>query len=248
MKYPKITVVTPSYNQGEYIEETILSVINQDYSNLEYIIIDGGSTDKSIDIIKSYSDRISYWQSKPDKGQSNAINGGFKKGTGDILCWLNSDDTFLPGSLNHVAKIYCSNNFDFYYSDINIIDKFGKKIKRVRSKKTNYLAQIYGHFAIPQQSSFWTSNIFKLAGPLNENNMTSMDGEYFIKILKLKDINIFQDNFPIANFRIHPDSLTGSGINEEQYLKDRQNLIGKYTDHYSLFFHLYYKYFYKFIA
>ena len=93
IQFPRISIITPSYNQGGYIEDTILSVINQDYPNLEYIIIDGGSTDNTVDIIQKYSDRIDYWISEKDTGQSNAINKGFRKATGDIINWINSDDS-----------------------------------------------------------------------------------------------------------------------------------------------------------
>ncbi len=102
--FPRITIVTPSYNQGQYIEETILSVINQDYPNLEYIIIDGGSSDNTVEIIKKYSDRITYWISEKDNGQAHAINKGFRKATGDILNWLNSDDQLQPGALKIIAQ------------------------------------------------------------------------------------------------------------------------------------------------
>ena len=97
MKYPKITVVTPSYNQGQFIEATILSVIEQEYPNLEYLVCDGGSTDETVEILKKFSDKITWWCSEKDKGQSDAINKGMRKATGDIVCWINSDDVLLPG-------------------------------------------------------------------------------------------------------------------------------------------------------
>src|SRR5687768_13083798 len=106
MNSPKISIITPSYNQGRFIEETILSVINQNYPNLEYIIIDGGSTDNTVEIIRKYEQHLAYWVSEKDGGQSEAINKGFKKATGDIVCWINSDDFFMPGALSKVADCF----------------------------------------------------------------------------------------------------------------------------------------------
>ena len=108
--YPKISVITPSFNQAEFIEQTIQSVIYQGYPNIEYIILDAVSTDHTIDIIKKYQKYITYWHSKPDKGQAAAINTGFAMATGDILCWLNSDDYYLPGTLHKIAQYFIDND------------------------------------------------------------------------------------------------------------------------------------------
>jgi glycosyltransferase involved in cell wall biosynthesis len=107
--YPKISIVTPSFNQGRFIEKTILSVIEQDYPNLEYIIIDGGSTDESVEVIKKYDQHLAYWVSEPDRGQSHAINKGFERATGEIFGWLNSDDWYHPGALKAVAEAFAAN-------------------------------------------------------------------------------------------------------------------------------------------
>src|SRR5258707_6129118 len=101
--FPRISVVTPSFNQGAYLERTICSVLDQKYPNLEYLVIDGGSTDESVEIIKRYERHLTYWVSEPDTGQSNAINKGFARTTGTILAWLNSDDRYLPETLGAVA-------------------------------------------------------------------------------------------------------------------------------------------------
>jgi len=108
--YPKISIVTPSYNQAEFLERTILSVLNQNYLNLEYIIIDGGSNDGSVEIIKKYEKYLTYWVSEKDKGQGCAISKGFEKSTSDILAWLNSDDTYLPGTFYKIAKDFRQNS------------------------------------------------------------------------------------------------------------------------------------------
>ena len=104
--YPKISIVTPSFNQGKYIEQTIQSVLDQDYPNLEYIIIDGGSTDETVEIIKKYEHKIHYWVSEPDKGQTDGINKGFAKCTGEIFNWINSDDYYEPGTFYKLAKLF----------------------------------------------------------------------------------------------------------------------------------------------
>src|SRR5262245_41237730 len=107
MKPPRISIVTPSYNQGKFIEETIRSVIDQGYTNLEYIIIDGGSTDESIDIIRRYEKHLAYWVSESDRGAADAISKGFTRATGEIFAYLNSDDVYLPGTLQTIAAVMC---------------------------------------------------------------------------------------------------------------------------------------------
>src|ERR1700733_11361468 len=109
MEKLKISVITPSYNQGQFIEETILSVLNQDYDNTEYIVIDGGSTDNTVEIIKKHENKLAYWVSEKDNGQSHAINKGFKLATGDIICWINSDDILIQGALKRVSQYFSDN-------------------------------------------------------------------------------------------------------------------------------------------
>lgn len=109
VKLPRISIITPSYNQGQYIEETICSVLSQNYPNLEYIIIDGGSTDQSVEIIKKYQSQITYWVSEPDKGQADAINKGLARITGDWFNWLNSDDILMPNALHNLARMIQAN-------------------------------------------------------------------------------------------------------------------------------------------
>ena len=105
-KQPRISVITPSYNQGEYLEATLRSVLDQDYEELEYVVIDGGSTDGSVQIIERYASRLAYWVSEPDRGHAHALNKGFERATGDILCWINSSDMYYPWTLRTVAEVF----------------------------------------------------------------------------------------------------------------------------------------------
>src|SRR5580658_2018681 len=109
MALKKISIITPSYNQGQFLEETMLSVFNQGYPNLEYIVIDGGSTDNSVEIIKKYENRLTYWESQKDRGQTHAINKGFEKSTGEIIAWLNSDDVYCENALFIIADFFEKN-------------------------------------------------------------------------------------------------------------------------------------------
>lgn len=127
---PKISVITPSYNQGRFLEDCIGSVLNQGYPNVEYIIIDGGSTDESVAIIQKHQEKLAFWVSEPDNGQSDAINKGFRKATGDIVAWLNADDYYFPEALATIAKVYRKNpKASFYFGDGMRVDEFGQPIK-----------------------------------------------------------------------------------------------------------------------
>jgi glycosyltransferase involved in cell wall biosynthesis len=115
MKFPKISIVTPSFNQGQYLEDIILSVLGQGYPNLEYLILDTESTDNSVSIIKKYLNQLNYWVSEKDNGQSDAINKGFEKATGEILMWLNSDDILMPNVLYFIEERYLEKGYGIYF-------------------------------------------------------------------------------------------------------------------------------------
>lgn len=186
MEYPKISVVTPSYNQGKFLEGTILSVLNQNYPNLEYIIMDGGSNDNSVEIIKKYADKLTYWQSKPDGGQSAAINEGFKHATGDIYCWLNSDDQFTSGALKTVGEYFLTHSECQWLSGISQMkNSKGKIIETITPKKLDFssLSDWFQNM-IYQPATFWRNNLWVEVGGLDKKLHCSMDFDLWLKFAK----------------------------------------------------------------
>lgn len=181
---PKISIVTPSYNQGQFLEETILSVIKQDYPNLEYFIMDGGSTDGSLEIIQKYSPYLAYWESQPDYGQSHAINKGFKKATGELVAWLNSDDLYMPGVLFDVAKIWQEDQSPGFISGVTErIDENGDPTGKLFGSEFN-LEEILltSKNCVAQQSTFINRKALEEVGLLDETLNMSMDFDLWIRI------------------------------------------------------------------
>ncbi len=180
--YPKVTIITPSFNQGQYIEETIRSVLAQNYPNLEYFIFDGGSTDNTVDIIKKYDQYITYWETKPDNGQSHAINKGFGMATGDIIGWLNSDDLFHPETLQSVADHFKDKNYRkiLYGEGTYLFDKYQISIKNTTARLSANHAISLCSFII-QPSSFWGKTVVDEIGGLDENLHYGFDWDWFIK-------------------------------------------------------------------
>ncbi len=184
--WPKISIVTPSYNQGSYLEKTIRSVLLQGYPNLEYIIIDGGSTDQSVDIIRKYEPWIDFWVSEKDRGQSHAINKGFDIATGDLLGWLNSDDYYLPGTLFKIAQTYLENrSAGAIYGHGHIVDLTGQVVHKARTFEVN-IDNLFEWFAggaeFMQPSCLFTSQAWLRCGPLAEDLQYAMDLDLWIKI------------------------------------------------------------------
>ena len=182
--WPRITIITPSYNQGEFIEETIKSILNQDYPNLEYFIVDGGSTDNTLDIIRQYEDRIDWWVSEPDRGQSHAINKGLARATGEIINWINSDDLLFPGALSHIAEGYMphAGEVALISGALARISQEGK-ILRI-SCPPSPRAIFFKNLVMPvgQPSSFFTKKAIEAVGYLREDLHAIMDVDLFYKI------------------------------------------------------------------
>ncbi len=210
MPLPTISIITPSYNQGEFLEETILSVLGQRYPALQYIIIDGGSTDNSLEMIKKYERELYYWESTKDKGQSDAINKGFNRSTGDILMWLNSDDMLMPNVLHYIANLFNENNALFYFG--NCIRFSETDVKCLKSDVINAhsLYSLEQSDYIIQSSTFWKREVYEEVGELNENLHYGLDWEWFLRVKK-RGIQMVAIDKCISLYRVHGNHKTGKG-------------------------------------
>lgn len=211
--YPKITIVTPSYNQGRYLEQTILSVLDQNYPNLEYMVIDGGSTDDSVEIIKKYEKHLAYWVSEKDKGQSDAINKGLKRFTGDIFNWLNSDDYLEKDALFKIAEAFNrhpqARAFCFTLSHL----KGNVKIPFNRLNNPSDPLQCFCDPVINQPSTFYHKEAIDYFGSLNVCLHYCMDYEWWLKFLFRFGVEaVYAKDEKVAVFRIHEESKTSSDI------------------------------------
>lgn len=208
IQYPKISIITPSFNQGQYIEETILSVINQNYPNLEYIIIDGGSTDNTVEIIKKYEKHLAYWVSEKDNGQSDAINKGILRATGEIFNWLNSDDYYNPLALHHVAESFLS-GADVVCGKINFLHIDGSSKMSTAFPHSNNIIEVIASTKYLQPSTFYKTKFIKQCNGVNPLLHYCMDYELWLKYLFKNGLaKITNNDKIIVNFRIHDNSKT----------------------------------------
>lgn len=193
--YPKISIVTPNFNGAKYLEQTILSVLSQDYPNLEYIIIDGGSTDNSIEIIKKYQRQLAYWVSEPDKGLYDAIQKGFDKSTGEIMAWINSDDMYHRRAFFSVAEIF--SNFDevkWLMGIPSTFDEMGRTVSVSPLKRWNKLDYYLGNFEwIQQESVFWRRSLWTKSGSKVESTMKyAADLELWLRFFRSEKLYVTQ--------------------------------------------------------
>lgn len=204
---PKVSIVTPSYNQGQFIEATINSVLSQDYPNLEYIITDGGSKDESVAIIKKYQDHLAWWVSEKDAGHADAINKGLSHATGEILAWINSDDIYFPGAVSEaVAFLTDHPAVGMVYGDADLIDDLSKPIGKFSAKQTDYKRLLRGSVHIPQATTFFRADLWKQVGPLDLSLFYSFDYDLWVKMAKVMEIRYLPQVW--AKFRIHSQGKT----------------------------------------
>jgi glycosyltransferase involved in cell wall biosynthesis len=241
---PLVSIVTPSYNQGNFLESTIQSVLKQTYPHIEYLVIDGGSTDDSISIIQRYSDKIKYWESQPDRGQAHAVNKGLLKSHGDILGWLNSDDVLLPQTVALVVDVFRKEpEVDVVYGRLDRIDEKGKILPTpiLPKDRVDFSKElVVGECVVNQPGCFWKREVMQRVGLLNENLDYALDYEYWAR-LALEGAIFFHLPNVLALFRLSPMSKTVGQTTkhaiEQLYVLDeissRQDLpekIGKSPD------------------
>ncbi|HLA05869.1 MAG TPA: glycosyltransferase family 2 protein [Anaerolineales bacterium] len=204
---PRVSIVTPSFNQAQYIESTIQSVLVQDYPQIEYLIVDGSSTDNTVDIIKKYQGQLAWWVSEKDQGQTDAINKGFARASGDILAWINSDDTYEPGAVRLAANYLMEHpEVGMVYGDCNFINAEGRVIGRFASAQTNYRMLRQGYVHIPQQTMFFRGELWRQVGPLDPSFYFAMDYDLWTRISAQTGIKYIPQTW--ANFRLHTTGKT----------------------------------------
>ncbi len=204
---PLVSIVTPSFNQARFLEAAIQSVLAQNYPNLEYIVIDGNSTDASIDIIKRYADRLVYWVSEPDHGQSDALNKGFARARGEIFAWLNSDDVYHPHAVAEaVAFLQAHPDVGLVYGDADFIDAAGGVVGRFPARQTDYARLLRGYVHIPQQAAFFRANLLPRSPLVDSSLFFAMDYDLWVRLAKISRVVYYPR--PWAAFRLHGDSKT----------------------------------------
>ncbi len=200
----KISVITPSYNQAQFLRATMESVHSPEYPDLEHIVIDGGSTDGSVEIIEEYADRLAYWVSEPDGGQTDALIKGFDHATGDVLCWLNSDDLFEPWTLAEIGAIFASDDPpEFVFGDSTWIDEGGNVVKPKREHRFSRFVWLNDHNYIPQPSSFWTASLYHQVGGLDRSFDFAMDADLWIRFAEhTRPVHVRR---PWSRMRFYPE-------------------------------------------
>lgn len=233
---PRVSIVTPSFNQAAFLERTIDSVLSQGYPNLEYVVMDGGSTDGSPDIIRKYARHLHHWASQPDRGPGSAINAGFARCSGEILAYLNSDDVYEPDAIaTTVARFAATPAAGLVYGDVRFVDAEDRPTTFPGKRVNTYLAAplipgalYHGAMFVPQQSAFWRRSVAERLGPMNEENWTCWDHEFFV-CAALAGFQFARVARVQAAFRIHSTSISSTNRWEDRRIKDHAGIDSAIT-------------------
>jgi len=200
---PLVSIITPSFNQARYLEATIQSVLGQEYPRIEYIIVDGGSSDGSLEVIQKYASRLAWWVSEKDKGQTDAINKGFNRATGEILAWLNSDDIYQAGAVAQAVQYLVEHpETGLVYADCNFINEEGRVIGKFHAAQTNLRRLRAGYVHIPQQTMFFRAQYWREVGPLDPTFYFAMDYDLWTRLAARAPFKYLAGK-TWANFRLH---------------------------------------------
>lgn len=225
IKQPLVSIVTPSYNQVAFLEHTIQSVLDQDYPDIEYIVIDGGSTDGSVDTIKKYEGRLAYWVSEPDRGQSHAINKGWQRATGEIVAYLNSDDLYAPGAITAAVRTLTSNpDACMVYGDVLVVDEHGQFLRPLRGRRFDIRRQLVTEGLVPQPTAFIRRQSLDSVGLLDESLHLVMDYDLWIR-LGLQYSIMYVPGSYWAKFREHTSAKSTASM--ARFPLERQRVLQK---------------------
>lgn len=210
---PLVTIITPSFNQGQYVEETIQSVLRQTYPNIEYIFVDGGSTDQTMQIVEKYRDKIDISVHEKDEGQADAINKGFKLAKGELVGWINSDDILYPECVKKIVELYTQNSDGaiYYSAHLDWIDIDGNIINTHTVKIPNRDYLLNKNYVIIQPGSFYPLRLIREVNFLETKNHYCMDLALWLDLLKYGKIYFLDNGVPLSAFRIHEGSKTDTG-------------------------------------
>lgn len=234
----KLSILVPSYNQAQYLEQTLHSIFSQSYSNFEVLVADGGSTDGSVDILKKYSSRLAWWVSERDDGQSHALNKAYKHATGDYLAWQNSDDTFEPYAFERAAAILAAHpDVDFLYGNHRLIDEHSDIVKSYYAIDFDIRTKLYENTIVYNQALFWRKSFSDRmfhsdAGraPFNENLRFVMDAEFVFRAYQHGAVFRRAPYF-FGSFRMHSENKTSTldDVFQKEYLKVRKELFRTFS-------------------
>lgn len=221
---PKLTIITPSYNQADFLERTILSVLNQGYPDLEYIVIDGGSTDHSVDILRKYEKHLAFWVSEKDKGQVDALNKALKRASGEWIAFQNSDDVYFPETFLNFAKAVSKSNGDILYGDLYLIDTQDQVLELLKTIPFSFYAQLWEGMQIHNQSLFFKRDLVENFGLFDETYHFAFDYEFITRYTSQPGVKALRVNGLAGALRIHESAKSSTiaevGRKEHEKIRD----------------------------